>query len=391
MRKLGLIFSMIIGLVGTTIYFMTIPNVDEEALVNLVVEAGDEAVLDDIYFNGYINDYSDFYMTNEEVYATETLSYLDRIDAPYIMDLQILQDSYPEFIDSLVHNYDVFSYQVVYGENYLTAAHFEITRENYRIEMENIQLSLLDKETNEIKTDTIQRNDELTGDSIEIIGLYESYPTIKILLSVNTWPQAHGLGTSRIIAGEYNFETKAYEERKLLEGEFSFYGSYVSRNQESQLLEYYSDETGDINYLYDFENEFFDSLERDEQIYLTDQENHLFAVANDGEETVLQSYDMLDGGGLEVVEEVPLAIDFELALNDFEYGFVAAELIGEYLYIVQSQENYDSNQEALPATMQVFNRTTGESVLSGYIGFDEEKEVNAYSGAVYSIGQVSDF
>ena len=41
--------------------------------------------------------------------------------------------------------------------------------------------------------------------------------------------------------------------------------------------------------------------------------------------------------------------------------------------------------------MQVFNRTTGESVLSGYIGFDEEKEVNAYSGAVYSIGQVSDF
>ena len=53
---------------------------------------------------------------------------------------------------------------------------------------------------------------------------------------------------------------------------------------------------------------------------------------------------MLDGGGLEVVEEVPLAIDFELALNDFEYGFVAAELIGEYLYIVQSQENYDSNQ-----------------------------------------------
>ena len=82
MRKVNLIVSVLIGLIGTIVYFVTIPTVDEEALVNVVIEAGDEKVLEDIYFNGYLYDYSDFQVTQEGVHTTKGLSYLENLDAP---------------------------------------------------------------------------------------------------------------------------------------------------------------------------------------------------------------------------------------------------------------------------------------------------------------------
>ncbi len=390
MRKIGLMVSVLLGLIGTVVYFMTIPTVDEEALVNVVVEAGDEQVLDNIYFNGYIYDYSDFHVSNDKVHTTEGLSYLDKIDAPPHMNLQLLHQSYPEFVEALSHDYRIFSNHLVYSENYLTSAHFEITEGDYRIETEKVYLNVLDKEAEEVQTDVIDRSNELNGDSVEIIGLYETYPTVKMLLSVSSWPNNYSESTSQILLGEYNIETKTYSEEKLFEKQGSFYSDLVAQNKSSVLINHHS-ATEQGTYLFNFDESILSPLESEGKVFLLDEESDLFALASVDGETVLQFFERNAEENLEVTEEVPLAIDFDLMLNQQAFPLIEAALINDYLYVVQSKENFEDTGEVLPATMQVFNPTNGESVMSGYIGFNEKNEVNAYSGMVESIGQLSDF
>ena len=100
---------------------------------------------------------------------------------------------------------------------------------------------------------------------------------------------------------------------------------------------------------------------------------------------------MTDDGGLEPAGEVPLAIEYELTLNEDAFAFIEAELVGDYLYMIQNQENFESDGKVLPASIQVFDRTTGKNVMSGSIRFDEKNEVQARSGFVDSIGQLSDY
>ena len=187
MRKINLIVSVLIGLIGTIVYFVTIPTVDEEALVNVVIEAGDEKVLEDIYFNGYLYDYSDFQVTQEGVHTTKGLSYLENLDAPLEMDLQMLQKNYPEFINQLIYNTNIYSKNLVFSDSYLTSAHFQSSEGNYRIETEKIHLNLLDKTTGEIKSEIVNRGNNQAGDGVDVVGIYENYPTVKVLLSINTW------------------------------------------------------------------------------------------------------------------------------------------------------------------------------------------------------------
>ena len=388
MRKVNLIVSVLIGLIGTIVYFVTIPTVDEDVLVNVVVEAGDEKVLDDIYFNGYLYDYSDFQVTQEGVHTTKGLSYLENLDAPLEMDLQRLQKEYPEFINQMVYNNNYYSNNLVYSENYLVTAHFEITEGNYRIETENLHLSLYEKETEEIHSTIINRSNEMQEDSIDVIGIYEDYPTIKLLLSANNWPNNYEEGTSRVLLGEYNFETKVYNEKKLIEKEGSFFADYVSPNQKAVLFNHYS-ESEEGNYLLDYDSGVLTSLETEGKVLLLDEESNLFALADNEGQSVLQTYDMLDGGGLEAVQEVALATAFDLTLNQEEFALIEAKLIGDYLYVIQNQENFESNGEVLPALIQVFNRSTGEIAMNGSIRFDEKYEVQARSGFINSIGQLS--
>lgn len=388
MRKVNLIVSVLIGLIGTIVYFVTIPTVDEEALVNVVIEAGDEKVLEDIYFNGYLYDYSDFQVTQEGVHTTKGLSYLENLDAPVNMDLQRLQKEYPEFINQMVYNNNYYSNNLVYSENYLVTAHFEITEGNYRIETENLHLSLYEKETEEIHSTIINRSNEMQEDSIDVIGIYEDYPTIKLLLSANNWPNNYEEGTSRVLLGEYNFETKVYNEKKLIEKEGSFFADYVSPNQKAVLFNHYS-ESEEGNYLLDYDSGVLTSLETEGKVLLLDEESNLFALADNEGQSVLQTYDMLDGGGLEAVQEVALATAFDLTLNQEEFALIEAKLIGDYLYVIQNQENFESDGKVLPASIQVFDRTTGENVMSGSIRFDEKYEVQVRSGFIDSIGQLS--
>ena len=388
MRKISLIVSVLLGFIGTVVYFVTIPTVDEEALVNVVIEAGDEKVLEDIYFNGYLYDYSDFQVTQEGVHTTKGLSYLENLDAPLEMDLQMLQKEYPEFINQMVYNNNYYSNNLVYSENYLVTAHFEITEGNYRIETENLHLSLYEKETEEIHSTIINRSNEMQEDSIDVIGIYEDYPTIKLLLSANNWPNNYEEGTSRVLLGEYNFETKVYNEKKLIEKEGSFFADYVSPNQKAVLFNHYS-ESEEGNYLLDYDSGVLTSLETEGKVLLLDEESNLFALADNEGQSVLQTYDMLDGGGLEAVQEVALATAFDLTLNQEEFALIEAKLIGDYLYVIQNQENFESNGEVLPALIQVFNRSTGEIAMNGSIRFDEKYEVQARSGFINSIGQLS--
>lgn len=388
MRKINLIVSVLIGLIGTIVYFVTIPTVDEEALVNVVIEAGDEKVLEDIYFNGYLYDYSDFQVTQEGVHTTKGLSYLENLDAPLEMDLQMLQKNYPEFINQLIYNTNIYSKNLVFSDSYLTSAHFQSSEGNYRIETENLHLSLYEKETEEIHSTIINRSKEMQEDFIDVIGIYEDYPTIKLLLSANNWPNNYEEGTSRVLLGEYNFETKVYNEKELIEKEGSFFADYVSPNQKAVLFNHYS-ESEEGNYLLDYDSGVLTSLETEGKVLLLDEESNLFALADNEGQSVLQTYDMLDGGGLEAVQEVALATAFDLTLNQEEFALIEAKLIGDYLYVIQNQENFESNGEVLPALIQVFNRSTGENALNGLIQFDEKNEVQARSGFIDSIGQLS--
>lgn len=388
MRKISLIVSVLLGFIGTVVYFVTIPTVDEEALVNIVVEAGDEKALEDIYFNGYLYDYSDFQVTQEGVHTTKGLSYLENLDAPLEMDLQMLQKDYPEFINQLIYNPNIYSKNLVFSDSYLTSAHFESSEGNYRIETEKIHLSLYEKETEEIHSTIINRSNEMQEDSIDVIGIYEDYPTIKLLLSANNWPNNYEEGTSRVLLGEYNFETKVYNEKELIEKEGSFFADYVSPNQKAVLFNHYS-ESEEGNYLLDYDSGVLTSLETEGKVLLLDEESNLFALADNEGQSVLQTYDMLDGGGLEAVQEVALATAFDLTLNQEEFALIEAKLIGDYLYVIQNQENFESNGEVLPALIQVFNRSTGENALNGLIQFDEKNEIQARSGFIDSIGQLS--
>lgn len=388
MRKISLIVSVLLGFIGTVVYFVTIPTVDEEALVNVVIEAGDEKVLEDIYFNGYLYDYSDFQVTQEGVHTTKGLSYLENLDAPLEMDLQMLQKNYPEFINQLIYNTNIYSKNLVFSDSYLTSAHFQSSEGNYRIETEKIHLNLLDKTTGEIKSEIVNRGNNQAGDGVDVVGIYENYPTVKVLLSINTWGDNFSEESSRVILGEYNFETKTYSEEKLVEKQGGFYGDYINPNQSTALINHYS-ASEDVNYLFDYENGSLMPIEREGKVFLLDEDSRLFAVANVDGETVLQSYEMTDGGGLEPAGEVPLAIEYELTLKEDAFAFIEAELIGDYLYVIQNQENFESDGKVLPASIQVFDRTTGENVMSGSIRFDEKYEVQVRSGFIDSIGQLS--
>lgn len=76
MRYLKLSISLILSVIGLAVYFITIPRVDEDELVHLTVQAGDEAILEDYSFDGYIYDYSSFMLTGEDILVPENLPFL---------------------------------------------------------------------------------------------------------------------------------------------------------------------------------------------------------------------------------------------------------------------------------------------------------------------------
>lgn len=403
MRNIKLMISSFIAIVGIIIYFVSIPKVNEDALVKLTVEAGDEKLLDDIYFEGYIYDYSLFQLDNENgVMTNENLPYLEKLDAPGNQSIKILQEKYPDFVNELYYGNNINGYYIINNDNDLVSGHFENYEGDYSIDASAVYLSILNKENNEIVKDKVKRENYPEADQVEIVGMYEEYPVVKILYSTSTWAIDYSDEKGNLSVGEYNFETKNYTETSLLSenGMFYDYNSnvYNAKNNEIQIIthdrnDYYNEyeETNEANdptaYIYNFVENSLTPLKDPTVDYFIGNSNQLFALKVEGDETFLRQYNQT---GEEVENEVLLNLETPINLYE-EYPPLIAEIIDDQLFIVQSTMPEAPTQKILPSILQVFDVHSGENLLTGKINYDTASEVNATEGYVHSIGQMSDF
>ena len=112
MRYLKTIISLVLSVVGLLIYFITIPRIDGDDLVQLTVLAGDDHSIVDYSFNGYIYDFSSFSLTEDDLLVTGTLPFLEKLDATEDMDLMMLTEDYPDFVYPLMYGPNIQSFAV---------------------------------------------------------------------------------------------------------------------------------------------------------------------------------------------------------------------------------------------------------------------------------------
>jgi len=399
MRNTKLIISSLIAVVGIIIYFVTIPTIDEEDLVHLTVEAGNEELLDDIYFNGYLYDYGSFRVNDKEgVNTNENLSYLEKLDATENQSLNILLEKYPDLMHEIIYDSQLADYYLLNSKDQLISGYFKMNDVNYYVDYSTVYLSTLNKETNEMIEDTIQRESELDSDNISIIGMYEEYPVVKILYSISTWASESNGEKSKLTIGEYNFETKTYSEDSLLNEEGSFYehnsNSYNVKNNKIQIIDYSGNEYEENEipseptvYIYNFVEDTLSPFETTATNSFIGNQDQLYTLENEGEKIFLRHYDQT---GEEIQNEVLLENEFPLNLYEGE-RILLSEIINNQLFIVQSAVDEISGQEVLPTDLQVFDLHSGESLLTGKIEYDKDSKVNATEGYIYSINQKSNF
>lgn len=399
MRNTKLIISSFIALVGVVIYFVTVPKVNEEALVQLTVEAGNEELLEDIYFNGHLYDYGSFGVNEKEGVATiESLPYLEKLDALEDPSLNILQKKYPEFINELNYNNRISHFYILNSEDELISGHFQLNDSEYYVDTSTVYLSALDKETNEVTEDIVKREKDFNGDYINIIGMYEEYPVVKILYSTSTWTPDRPGEKSNLSVGEYNFETKNYSEHSLLSKDGGFYeygsSSYIAKNNEIQIIQHYgnevyettaSNETG--TYVYSFVEDTLSPLDPTTTNYFIGNSNQLYTLEYEGEEVLLKQYDQT---GQELKTEVVLDPESPLHLNG-EYPELLAEIIDDQLFVIQNAVAEIDNQGVKPTDFQVFDLYSGESLLTGKINYNKNSEVTITEAAILSLAQKNDF
>ena len=403
MHKKKLLISSLIAVFGIIIYFVSIPTINEEDLVKLTVEAGDEKLLDDVYFNGYLYDYSLFHWDSHEgVTANETLPYLEGLDAAEDQSLRILQKDYPDFINPLLYDTNINQFYVLNSGNRLLSGYFENYEDNYFVDASTVHLNILNKETNEEISEKVEREHYPEGDQVNLVGLYEEYPVVKILYTTTSWNPEYSVEKSNLSVGEYNLETKNYKETSLMNenGDFYDYNSnfYKAKNNKIQIINYspyvvydeheeINDSNGATSYLYNFVEDTFTPLKDSMAKYFIGNDNQVFSLTNEGEELILRQYNQT---GEKVEQETVL--DNESPINLYEEDLYSiTEIIDDQLFIAQSATDERSNQGIPPTDLQVFDLHSGEKLLTGKIEYDTDSEVNALEGYIHSIGQMSDY
>lgn len=392
MKHIKLIISSILAFLGILIYFISIPKVNHESLATVTVEAGNEDLLEDLYFNGYLYDYSSFHLNKEGIEVMEDLPYLEKLDVPGSQTMRIIQQSYPEFVDPLVYDRSIYDFYVLNSKDYLLSGHFEVSEENYMTNHSTVYFKALNKATNELIEDKVTRNNAKEGDSVSVIGMYEEYPVIKVLYHTDIWSQGTNQDTSILTAAEYNFETKNYTEVTVenMEGDFSSYNQnlYGADNNQIEMINHVSFENGDSNsnqyYLYNYTDNSFTLLEADKKHYFI-QNNQIYSLAEEEQGVILSTHNQK---GDEVLQETTLNIKRPIDTK-MDYPFLNTEVIDNKLYVVQSQAA-DGTPKLLPTSIQVFDIETGEQLLVGEITFNAAQEINAYEVIVDEVGQMSD-
>lgn len=392
MRHKNLIISSLLALVGIFAYFISIPNVDEDSLVKVKVEAGDETLLNDLYFNGSIYDYGSFQINKDGIETREQLSYLEKLDTPSNPTLSIFQQQYPEFMNGFLHGSSIADFYLLNSGGHLISGDFRFGENSYYIDYSTVYFSAIDKETNKLVADKVNRGKVKEGDHISVIGMYEEYPVIKAIYHTDIWTQNTNEDTSILTIAEYNFETKTYTEETIenMEGDFYAYSfnPHGADNNQLQIITHNSLKNGGVNtpsyYVYNYADNTFTPLEESNRHYFVEN-GQLYSLEGDGQKYVLKTYNQK---GDKVVQETNLDVEIPLMLMT-DYPLLNTEIIDNRLYIVQSQLT-DSAIDVQPTPFQVLNIESGESLLMGEIQFNPESKVNATEVIIDEIGNISE-
>src|SRR5699024_11006193 len=215
MRKINLLIASAIGIIGLLIYFLSMPTLNEDALIDIQVKAGDEKLLEDMYLSGDIYDFTSYYTVNGETTTYKGLSYLEQLDTPYSTELMFLQKKYPELINKVFYGNSFFDYTLLNNADHLVTTGFTMKENGYDLDLSVVLMNVLNKETGKIDEETINRDNYPTGDWYTILAAYDEYPVFKFLYKTETWTDEVTGSESTLTLGEYNIETKNYSEKQL--------------------------------------------------------------------------------------------------------------------------------------------------------------------------------
>lgn len=386
MRYLKTIISLVLSVVGLLIYFITIPRIDGDDLVQLTVLAGDDHSIVDYSFNGYIHNFSSFSLTEDDLLVTGTLPFLEKLDATEDMDLMMLTEDYSDFVYPLMYGPNTQSYAVSSDRDYLTSAHFEYQNSSYSDIYSRLYLRALNKETNEIIEDEITRNAGSNVYHASIYGVYENYPEISLLLETRAGGPRDNYdrdnGTYSLVS--YNFETKNMTEEILLETqdylETTLY-SMVHKNQLRQVFYSIDSITEEPRtYIMNYETGQLTELETANTGLFVSDDNRLYHIADD---TLVE----IDEEGT-VVNEVDLSEDYkELKNIDFESSI--HYIYADKLFVLSNDysDDYDENLPIKPTDLAIFNVSTGDLITEAQFTYGETNQMGARNVNIGSISK----
>lgn len=384
MRYIKLSVSLLISIIGLVVYFVTIPEINEEEFVQLTVQAGDKSILDDYSFNGYIFDYGSFQLTSEDVFVPENLPFLEKLDATDNMETMVLKETYPDFVNPLVYSANTLSYLISSDEDYLTSAHMDYQRKTYEQFYSKLYLRIFNKESKKYEEDVVNRAVDDNVSYTSIIGLYENYPEVTVLLDSRITDNNDSYKeTGELSLLSYNIETKNMTEEVIFEAEGYIESTHyvpVLSNQTLQLFHLYDPESGErLNYLLDYTEDKLTQLTSGEISNFISDDNRLYSL----EGTSLIEYDKT---GQEKMKEVPLSTDSaEFSHTEIE---VPTILDGK-LFIIKNNEMMVESQKSdvRPSKLVVYDIATGDVLVETLFNYDGTKQVDATEAFVFQVNK----
>lgn len=392
MRYMKLILSVLIGIVGMVIYFVSMPTIDEDKMVEMTVEAGDESLLDGMYFTGYMMDYSSFLFDENGVAIYDELPFLQQLDTREHEELAMLQSEHPDFMNELLFDMNTYAFGISTNEEYLVSGSIMQNPEDYSAQFNQLNIQVLDKQTGEMKTDSIQRENFPTGDTVDFLGIYQEYPTIKFLINTGTWDMTNYEETAKISLIEYNIETKDYTEENILkaDGYIYSYGYGIVSTNKSLLTLALAPNYEDTNiHLFNFTDHSLEEIGESQDYFIVSEDSQLYSLTNEEGRSMLNHYgeDTKEISGqteLNLEERIDFTMEFPGGIST---------IVDNKLYLVESQyvSQPGATAEIPPSTLYVFDIETGEKLLESTIHYDTENQSTAYEAFIETIGFLSNF
>lgn len=386
MRYLKLSISLILSVIGLAVYFVTVPQIDEDELVHLTVQAGNEEILDDYSFNGYIYNYSSFSLTNEDILVPANLPYLEMLDAREEMEIMMLKETYPDFVNKLAYGTNTYSYLISADEEYLTSAHFEYQSNVFSEIYSKLQFRALNKETNKIEEDFVTRE---LGSNIfyaSIVGINENYPVVDVLIDTRLSNHSNeNFEVSELSLISYNFETKNMTETVLLKTpdyiEPVVYTA-VHHNESIQAFRSFDSETSEeVSYLVDYDKDAIIKREAAGERLIVSDDSRLYSIVD----TTLVEYDKTSQ---EKVSEVDLTMDFKENKN-MDFAMNELFILDGKLFVLNNNEIEDDSErnQIRPTDLVVYAISTGEILVEGQFTYGGTEQVGAWAASIDQIKQ----